>query len=133
MFSYFIDIVANLFVVKIFVKGQHGNPIKSGTVFVKRGLFKNINKIVIELSIELIHKTFLCSFCFQNYYLTVSTTATQNFVKRGLFKNTNKVMIELSIELIHKIFLCSFCCQNKSSYLTVTTTASKQNTFNNKA
>ena len=24
MFSYFIDIVANLFVVKIFVKGQHG-------------------------------------------------------------------------------------------------------------
>ena len=24
MFSYFIDIVANLFVVKIFAKGQHG-------------------------------------------------------------------------------------------------------------
>ena len=42
-----------------------GNPIKSETSFVKRGLFKNTNKIMIELSIELIHKVFLCSFCFQ--------------------------------------------------------------------
>ena len=86
-----------------------GNPIKSEIIFVKRGLFKNTNKIMIELSIELIHKVFLCSFCFQKKNLLL------NGHNQGLLHkihSTTKPRAETSYKTycIRKLNLLTLAC-----------------------